>query len=53
MLSFPGHIDICQNQDAQDLQDEQGFLSCKSFHPEYPDSDSVDKALDWIGVDFE
>ncbi|MBF0468863.1 MAG: hypothetical protein HQK61_08265 [Desulfamplus sp.] len=46
LLSFRGHMSICLNQDGHDLQDEQGFVSCQSFHPEYPDSDSVDTALD-------
>jgi len=46
-------MNICLNQDGQDLQDEQGSVSCKSFYPEYPDSDSVDKPHDLVGVDFE
>ncbi|MBF0259899.1 MAG: hypothetical protein HQK62_13895 [Desulfamplus sp.] len=46
LLSFPGHMSTCLNQDGQDLQDDYGFVSCQSFHPEYPDSDSADKALD-------
>ncbi len=43
---------ICLNQDGQDLQDGVGCLSCKSFHPEYPDSDGVDEAYGAIAVDF-
>jgi|GEM_PF-2521253 len=30
-----------------------GFVSCKSFYPEYPDSDNLDKAQYRIGVAFE